>query len=68
MSMILGEQTCTDGEVTLWSADNSTPDNEGLVIVCNNGKWYPVYGFSGCRTAELACYEAGYLSLEGIQV
>ena len=55
--------SCTDGTVKLWSAYSSTPDDEGIVLICRNGVWYPiyysstvpVYQYSTCRVAEIAC-------------
>ena len=55
---------CSSGSVKIWSAHDSTPDNEGIVLVCKDGTWYPMYGYSDCRAFELACISAGYTQLD----
>ena len=56
--------SCSNGAVKLWSAYDSTPANEGLVLVCKNGTWHPVSHSSSCYAAEIACTAAGYTQLE----
>lgn len=59
-----GKSPCTHGHITLWSAYDTTPDNEGIILVCKNDTWYPVYDTSDCRAGEIACKAAGYPNLE----
>ena len=47
--------SCTNGTVKLWSAYSSTPDDEGIVLICRNNTWYPLHQYSTCRVAEIAC-------------
>ena len=48
--------SCTNGTVKLWSAYSSTPDDEGIVLICRNGVWYPIYQYLSCRNvAEIFC-------------
>lgn len=56
--------SCTDGDIRLWSIHESTPDNEGLILVCKNGIWYPMYGSSSCRASEIVCNTLGYSDVE----
>ena len=50
---------CSHGSVKLWSAFSSTPSNEGIVLICKAGTWYPVLDSSNCRAAEIACNATG---------
>ena len=46
--------SCTYGAIKLWSAYSSTPDDEGIVLICYYGSWYPVHQQS-CHVAQIAC-------------
>ena len=52
--------SCTNGDVKLWSAYRSTPDDEGIVLLCIGGTWYPLHQNSDCFAAKIACHQAGY--------
>ena len=43
---------------------SSTPANEGMVLVCKYGNWYPMHVSSNLKAAEIACTSIGYLSVE----
>ena len=57
--------SCSSGSIKLWSSLDSTPDNEGIVLVCrDDGTWYPMRDDSSCRAYEIACTTAGYIQLD----
>ena len=56
--------SCSDGTVKLWSAYATTPDNEGILLTCMSGTWYPLYHTTDCKVAELACESLGYEGME----
>ena len=53
-------ESCTDGQVRLWSGHEATPDNEGLLLYCRSGYWRAVCDYSSCYAAKLACQQLGY--------
>ena len=57
--------SCLNGAVKLWSAYDSTPDNEGIVLVCKDGTWYPMWtNWGDCRALEIVCNSVGYTQLD----
>ena len=58
----LDTSSCTHGAIKLWSAYSFTPDDEGIVLICYYGTWYPIYQYS-CRVPEIAC-NVNYLRLK----
>ena len=50
--------SCTDGDVRLWSAYN-TPPNEGVAQICIDSTWYS-FCYSDCYAAKLVCLQLGY--------
>ena len=52
--------SCTNGDVRLWSAYN-TPPNEGIIQICNSGTWYAIcHHYSYCYIGKTACVQLGY--------
>ena len=47
--------SCTHGAIKLWSAYSSTPDDEGIVLICRFGTWYPLHQYSCRNVVEMAC-------------
>ena len=41
-----------------------TPDNEGLLLICKDGIWYPMHNTSDCQIADLLCNAKGYSGVE----
>ena len=59
------ESHCLNGTVKLWSAYDSTLDNEGIVLVCKDGRWYPMRNnYGNCRELEIVCNSIGYTQLD----
>ena len=54
----------SNGAVKLWSAYESTPDNEGIVLLCISGVWYPLYQTSDCNVAKVVCNQLGFHSVK----
>ena len=50
--------SCTDGDVRLWSAYN-TPPNEGVAQICIGSTWR-AFCYSGCYATKLVCLQLGY--------
>ena len=50
----------------LFSAFDSTPENEGVLQICTGGTWYAVcqYYYS-CYVAKTACVQLGYSGAVG---
>ena len=47
--------SCTHGAIKLWSAYSFTPDDEGIVLICYYGVWYPVDEYSCTNVVEMSC-------------
>ena len=56
--------SCSDGSLKLWSAFDSTPDNEGLLLICKDSVWHPMHNTSDCQIADLLCSAKGYSAVE----
>ena len=62
------DSPCTNGEIRLWSAYDSTPDNEGMLQICKSGRWYAMCDYYyNCYTAKVACTQLGYPGAVGEQ-
>ena len=62
--LVNDNSACSNGAIKLWSAYDTIPGNEGIVLVCISGVWHPMYEYSDCRAAQIACNATGYSELE----